>query len=618
MQSESTSDHSSEKNARSHNEMTDPSPSEVKQPQAGSVSSRRSLFHRVGRRSFLGHASLFTAASAVTSVLGPSLVSKSGEGAANAEVIAAHAGEKFPTKAYQVRVAAADFCRQAAIPPHPTNGDEAKYPNKIATDTRGLPHNKLGEVDLKAYQSVINALKSGDPNEYEKIILGGQRKLVQPLNPLAVSLTGLNASQLAIPVPPTLDSAEQAAEFVEIAWQSLLQDVPFNEFRNDTTNPLILAAVQDINRLSAFKGPKQNGRVTPELLFRGTAIYVDASGRTSYHTLPGVDVGPYVSQFLLLPVPLGTHGYYQLNRTPLAIPENSFQTNYDEWLLVQNGGNSTRKIKFDSTRRYFINGRDQSEIAHTPPPVYTNAAAILLAKPNKDNPLSGGVGAPYNPGNPYNKSKTQVEGSGTFGPGYTNSLISWVSPHAIRAAYWQKWYVHRRLRSEAFGGLVHNNKVNKTGYPIHPEVFKSEVLDRFFSANKSYLLPQAYPEGAPLHSSYPGGASVAAGASVTILKALFDENYIIPNPVVPDPKDPTKLIPYQGSPLTVGGELNKLAANIGLGRDSAGIHWRTDAAASLALGEAIAVSILRDEKLTFHENFTGFTFTKFDGTKITV
>ncbi|MEH2453852.1 hypothetical protein [Nostoc sp.] len=121
-----------------------------------------------------------------------------------------------------------------------------------------------------------------------------------------------------------------------------------------------------------------------------------------------------------------------------------------------------------------------------------------------------------------------------------------------------------------------------------------------------------------MHSSYPGGASVSAGASVTILKALFDESYVIPNPVVPDPQDPTKLIPYEGPPLTVGGELNKLATNIGLGRDSAGIHWRTDAAASLALGEAIAIGILKDEKLTFREKFEGFTFTKFDETKVTI
>lgn len=581
------------------------------------VNRRRSLFRSVSRRAFLGRVGLFTASTAVAGTLSSTLF-KTKEGSAQAQVIASYAGKGFPPKAYQVRVTAAEATRRA-IPAHPTNGDEAKYANKIATDTRGLPHNKLGEVDLKAYQSLIDALKSGDPNNYEKIILGGKRKLVQPLTPLAVSLTGLNASQLAIPVPPTLDSAEQATELIELAWEALLRDVPFSEFRDDTNNPLVLAAVQELNQLQAFKGPKQNGRVTPQTLFRGTAIYVGASGRgTAYFLPPGVDVGPYISQFLLLNVPLGTQYSSQQNRIPLAIPENDFQTAYEEWLLVQNGGDSKRKIKFDSVRRYLINGRDLAEVAHDPPSVYGNAAWILLTKPNQADSLAGGIGAPYNASNPYNKSKTQAGGSGTFGPGYSRALIGAVSPHAIRASYWQKYYVHRRLRSEAYAGLIHNNKVNKTKYPLHQEALNSEALERLFSANKTYLLPQAYPEGSPLHPAYPGGASVTAGVSVTVLKALFDEDFVIPNPVLPDPKDPTKLIPYQGSPLTVGGELNKLATNIGMGRNFAGIHWRTDAAAALALGEAIAISILRDEKLTFHENFSGFSFTKFDGTKVKI
>jgi membrane-associated phospholipid phosphatase len=603
---------------------SDPNSHEItpeKQPREANGGSKRFFLGRGSRRSFLGSAGLFTAASVVTGVFGSTISFKQeGEFVQAQDVVGKFKFDyaKFREKAYQVRVAAAKANRDIPIPPHPTNGDEAKYANKIATDTRGLPHNQLGEVDLKAYQSFINALNSGDPDEYEKIILGGGRKLVQPLTPLAISLNGVNTTQLAIPVPPTLDSAEQAAEFIEIAWQGLLQDVPFSDYRNDTTNPLVLAAVKDLNRLSGFKGPKQNGKITPELLFRGTAIYVDAAGRTAYYTLPGADIGPYVSQFLLRPIPAGTLSYPQLHRVPLAIPENAFQTTYDEWLLVQTGGSSGRTIKFDSTRRYFINGRDQGEIAHTPPPVYTNAAAILSASPVRDNPLAGGVGAPFNPSNPYNKSKTQSGGTGTFGSGYATALIGWVTPHAIRAAYWHKYYVHRRLRSEAFGGLVHNNKVNKTNYPIHADLFKSEALDRIYSKYQSYLLPQFFPEGSPTHSSYPGGASVSAGASVTILKALFDGSYVIPNPVIPDPNDPTKLIPYQGTPLTVEGELNKLAANIGLGRNSAGIHWRTDAAASLALGEAIAISILRDEKLTFREKFEGFTFTKFNGTKVTI
>ncbi|HEX9507077.1 MAG TPA: hypothetical protein VF947_01655, partial [Myxococcales bacterium] len=85
--------------------------------------------------------------------------------------------------------------------------------------------------------------------------------------------------------------------------------------------------------------------------------------------------------------------------------------------------------------------------------------------------------------------------------------------------------------------------------------------------------------------------------------------------------DGLSLIRYDGNDLdrmTVQGELNKVAANIGLGRNHAGVHWRTDDVNSLYLGEAIAISILRDQRSCYNEAFGGFTFTKFDGTTITV
>ena len=114
--------------------------------------------------------------------------------------------------------------------------------------------------------------------------------------------------------------------------------------------------------------------------------------------------------------------------------------------------------------------------------------------------------------------------------------------------------------------------------------------------------------------------TTAAGAAVTVLKAFFDENYVIPNPVVPSP-DGLSLVPYTGpdaGQLTVGGELNKLAANIALGRNFAGIHWRTDYANSLRLGEAVATCVLQDQARTFNEDFGGFTFTGFDGTRVVI
>ena len=50
----------------------------------------------------------------------------------------------------------------------------------------------------------------------------------------------------------------------------------------------------------------------------------------------------------------------------------------------------------------------------------------------------------------------------------------------------------------------------------------------------------------------------------------------------------------------------------------AGVHWRSDATASNALGEAATISMLFDMKHTFSEPFSGFTFTKFNGKTVTV
>ena len=105
-----------------------------------------------------------------------------------------------------------------------------------------------------------------------------------------------------------------------------------------------------------------------------------------------------------------------------------------------------------------------------------------------------------------------------------------------------------------------------------------------------------------------------------MLKALFDETQMIANPVVPS-QDGKTLIAYKAPsdepPLTVGGELNKLASNVSVGRNIAGVHWRSDATESNALGEAATISTLRDTRPIYNEPFNGFTFTKFDGTTIT-
>jgi hypothetical protein len=102
-----------------------------------------------------------------------------------------------------------------------------------------------------------------------------------------------------------------------------------------------------------------------------------------------------------------------------------------------------------------------------------------------------------------------------------------------------------------------------------------------------------------------------------VLKALFEGTDLISAAVTPS-DDGLTLIPDSTDALTIAGELNKLAFNIPMGRNWAGIHYRSDAAAGLALGEAVAIAFLQDNAGIFTETFAGFQFTAFDGTAVSI
>jgi hypothetical protein len=177
------------------------------------------------------------------------------------------------------------------------------------------------------------------------------------------------------------------------------------------------------------------------------------------------------------------------------------------------------------------------------------------------------------------------------------------------------------MRPEVFGERVDRTAFHGANYPVHADILTSIAtntrLGGFLPAGNA-LLPMAFPEGSPTHPAYGAGHATVAGACTTILKAFFDESFVIQNPVMPDPTG-QNLVPYTGpDTLTIGGELNKIASNVALGRNIAGVHWRSDGTESLLLGEALAISILRDQKFCYNEQFAGFTVTKFDGTTVTI
>ena len=165
--------------------------------------------------------------------------------------------------------------------------------------------------------------------------------------------------------------------------------------------------------------------------------------------------------------------------------------------------------------------------------------------------------------------------------------------------------------------LVNQQITGVQDFGLNNEVINSTVVSLLFGVYGNYFLPLAYPEGSPTHPSYPAAHATIAGASVTVLKAFFNENFVIPAPLQPNAAN-SALEAYTGAALTVGGELNKLASNIALARDYAGVHYRSDGWQGMLLGEKVAIALLNDESFTRNIPFSGYSLTKFDGTKITI
>jgi hypothetical protein len=247
-------------------------------------------------------------------------------------------------------------------------------------------------------------------------------------------------------------------------------------------------------------------------------------------------------------------------------------------------------------------------------------------RPQIDLEFPKDQGNPYDPPGTADDSNTQV-GFATFGPIHLLQVLGEVLGRALRAVWWQKWGVHRRLRPEEYGGRVHNHLTGTRTYGgLNTSIttsLQSGGLAPFFGQAgekfpSSFLLPQAYPEGAPTHPSYGAGHATGAAACATILKAFFNESKVIENPVQANATG-TALVTLASDPgLTVGGELNKLASNIALFRNAAGVHWRSDYTESFRLGEAVAIRLLQEMSLTFNEDDAFFQLIRFDGDNIRI
>lgn len=499
--------------------------------------------------------------------------------------------------AARLRQEAARALAARTFPAPAANGDEQRYPSRIASFTKCLPHDALGRVRPEAYEALLRACASGAAEDFRAIPMGGDIKLANPQAAFSFGLDGPDPWQFAAPPFPRLDSERLAAEACELYWQALTRDVALDRY---DTDPLIAAACEELSTLAALDTPRIERRVTPRTIFRlGTR---------------GDLAGPYLSQFLLKEVPFGAIRLVPHVRTATA--GFDYLVTVDDWLRVQNGGATV--ARHANAYRYVRTARDLAaylnlDFSYQP---FLTAALVLVGMEGTTDVRRPYKGAPYDRANPYLGSPTQ-SGFATFGVAHVLDLVARVANQALRASWFHKWAVHRSLRPEEYGGLVHVVRTGQADEPVHASILESQALARSRERWKTHLLPQAYPEGSPMHPSYPSGHAAIAGACATVLKALFDESFPVEEPVVVR-ADGLGLVPWQGETLTVGGEIDKLASNVAFGRNAAGIHWRFDAVEGLRLGEAVALHTLRETRGCFAEGDPAWTFTDLGGREVTV
>jgi hypothetical protein len=556
--------------------------------------------------------------------------------------------EERRLSARDVRVQAAELAASRSHEEHANNNDEVNYPTFAGRELAGvysksLRHDAFGDPEPVSYGSLLRALDSEDPADFEEIILASSTalKLTNPQGGLAFDTQGPDPQELTQPPAPRFDSEVTAHEAGELYWMAVARDVYFGNYGTDA---LIGAAVTSLNN----EFPRFGGTVpvTRQNVFRG--IY------------QGEQVGPYVSQFLWKgnndqrkPDGLGrdaNEGFISYGAQVIdqrIVPQAAgvdYLTVFGTWLNVQNGTDTRGQDTFDTTRRFIRNLRDGATYVHFDQVLnaFYNAAWILMSeptgnqlafqagitgRPQVDLEFAKDQGNPYDPPGTAGDSRTQV-GFGTFGPIHILQVLSDTLGRSIRAVWWQKWGVHRRLRPEEYGGRVRNQIAGTRTYPLHTSIVTSlqtgglapyfgQAGERFPS---SHLLPQAYAEGAPTHPAYGAGHATGSAALATMLKAFFDDTAAIENPVIAS-ADGLSLLAYTGTDaaqMTVGGELNKLAGNISLFRNAAGVHWRSDYTESILLGEAVAVRMLQEMSLTFNEDDAFFELTTFDGRRIRI
>jgi len=211
---------------------------------------------------------------------------------------------------------------------------------------------------------------------------------------LAFYLQCLDGDQFTAPPAPALASRAYATELVELYWASLLRDVAFTDY---PSNPTAIKAAAELTAIPEYVGPRDaTNNVTAVLLFRG------GLGQP-VKTFAGETIGPYLSQFLLLPAKFGSLPVTQQYKTNQAGAD--FMLDPNEYQKVQNGIATGKSLTELATPLFLHDGRGLAAYTHDDVLYEAYFIAYLVLST---------VGAPLSPGNPYIGSPTQ-NGFATMG-----------------------------------------------------------------------------------------------------------------------------------------------------------------------------------------------------------
>lgn len=406
-------------------------------------------------------------------------------------------------------------------------------PHYVGVFHKGFKHTN-GLVDEVAFKRLIKAFTDRDIKELDKV----DADLVNPSAGWSTDVYGDCFKVVDWPSVPPLDGRVMTANMVELYGMSLCRDIPFSDY---TSSPRIDYVASGLNMLSAYNGPA-SGHITGTTIFRGNT--------------KGDLVGPFISQFLFADIP-DCCGY-KCHQYPCCPPGVNYMTSENQVEACQSG-RTMETGQFPERSRYITTLRDLSAAVYRDNLIFHRAAAMM-----------------YHANVPLN-----VQGEEMFidfGPLDISDALSRVSRLASLACWRVKWSA-MMLRPETLAWEWSHRRHLKP----HPEFDNNPIVKGL----PSLILPQVYPEGAPNYPSYPSLHATIAGACATVLKFFFNCAKEIPlntsvNGVMAD----------SGFKSTIGGEIDKLASNVGVGRMAAGVNYRFDLW-GLELGENVALCALR-------------------------